>query len=323
MSEPQKPKIRVFLEGRYRKLVRRLPQTIFYCPNCKGRRRGCARCDGYGKLTKDSVQELIARKVLPRYKARKGRFHGAGREDINVRMLGTGRPFVFEVVHPKNLLIDLDEIVESVNRYGEGRIEITNLVPVNRRRVAELKESPSDKIYRALVGVREPECLDDALALAGRVVDITQRTPKRVAHRRADKQRERRVEILSVAVVDDECVREYWDGVCLAFEVRCEHGTYVKEWISGEEGRTTPSLAQLVGCRTACLALDVLDVIGPFPPLQDQQAPEFEDQLEWPVSDDDDSWDLADASFSVSADSDDDEDEDDAVLSEREDGGAA
>ena len=58
---PGRPRVRVFLEGRYRKLVRDLPQTIFYCPRCKGRRGGCPACDGYGKLTKDSVQELIKR----------------------------------------------------------------------------------------------------------------------------------------------------------------------------------------------------------------------------------------------------------------------
>jgi tRNA pseudouridine synthase 10 len=27
--------------------------------------------------------------------------HAAGREDIDVRMLGTGRPFVFEIINPK------------------------------------------------------------------------------------------------------------------------------------------------------------------------------------------------------------------------------
>ena len=65
-SHPQgRPKIRLFIEGRYQKLVRDLPQTIFYCPDCKGRRKvkgeACQRCEGRGKLAKDSVQELIER----------------------------------------------------------------------------------------------------------------------------------------------------------------------------------------------------------------------------------------------------------------------
>ena len=44
-------------------------------------------------------------------------------------------------------------------------------------------------------------------------------------------------------------------------EVRCTHGTYVKEWISGEDGRTEPSLATLLGFGSQCLTLDVLEIL--------------------------------------------------------------
>ena len=56
------PRTNLWLESRYRKLRRGLPQTIFYCPKCKGdrrRRRNCKHCEGFGKLTRESVQELI------------------------------------------------------------------------------------------------------------------------------------------------------------------------------------------------------------------------------------------------------------------------
>lgn len=45
-----RPQVKLFLEGRYRKLSRDLPQTVFFCPECKGhprRRRKCARCEGW------------------------------------------------------------------------------------------------------------------------------------------------------------------------------------------------------------------------------------------------------------------------------------
>jgi len=41
---PKRPRTNLYLESRYRKLQRGLPQTIFWCPVCKGdkrRRRGC------------------------------------------------------------------------------------------------------------------------------------------------------------------------------------------------------------------------------------------------------------------------------------------
>jgi tRNA pseudouridine synthase 10 len=43
--------------------------------------------------------------------------------------------------------------------------------------------------------------------------------------------------------------------------VHCQHGTYVKEWISGDEGRTTPSLASLLGVGARCRQLDVEEIL--------------------------------------------------------------
>ena len=70
----------MFVEGRYRKICRDLPQTVFFCPDCKGhprRRRGCERCEGFGKLTRDSVQELIGWVAGKAFGTRKNKFHGA------------------------------------------------------------------------------------------------------------------------------------------------------------------------------------------------------------------------------------------------------
>jgi tRNA pseudouridine synthase 10 len=222
------------------------------------------------------VQEIIARKILPRYKARRGKFHGAGREDLDVRMLGPGRPFVFEVVHPRNLVVDLEETARSINDYGRGRIEVTELVPVPRRRVSEIKETQSPKIYRALVAVAAPLSSDRLAELTACEVPVVQRTPQRVAHRRADKERARSVTIQSLLPV-----RGPGGENCVEIAVRCQHGTYVKEWISGEGGRSRPSLADLLGGGTRCLALDVWDVPGPFPPLPDRAAPRFAEEMAW------------------------------------------
>ncbi|PIE22154.1 MAG: tRNA pseudouridine(54/55) synthase Pus10 [Planctomycetota bacterium] len=284
-SQPRQaqPRTRLFFEGRYRKLVRGLPQTIFYCPRCKG--RGCRNCGRFGKLTKDSVQELIARKILSWFRARKGKFHGAGREDLDVRMLGQGRPFVFEVLGPKRGDVDLGELRDAINRYAEGRIEITALRPVPRQRVAQIKETRSRKIYAALVALAggsdaDPKFATRVAELVGRSIELTQRTPQRVAHRRADIDRKREVLILDAHFEEPERLR---------IEIDCQHGTYVKEWVSGEQGRTQPSLADLLGCATACVALDVLEVPGPFPEIEGareggQAAPSFENPLSDPLS---------------------------------------
>lgn len=252
---PSLPKVRVFLESRYRKLVRDLPQTIFFCPRCGGhrrRRKNCEQCAGRGRLSEDSVQELIARRVLPAYRARSGKFHGAGREDIDVMMLGRGRPFVYEVVEPRESGVDLVALRDRIHAACGERIQIEPLRVVSRQRVPYWKEARFDKVYRARIRLGADVDVDRLQQLAGRPLLIAQRTPQRVAHRRADLDRERQVTVLQVRRLA---------AAGIEIEVRCAHGTYVKEWISGDEGRTRPSLAELLGVDSECEELDVLEIL--------------------------------------------------------------
>ena len=266
------PRSNLWLESRYRKLVRGLPQTIFYCPKCKGdrrRRKGCPQCEGFGKLTKESVQELIGRRILPRMQAKTGKFHGAGREDIDVLMLGRGRPFVYEVIGARNPLIDLEELRRDIEARAEGAIELDPFVRVGRERVVYWKNTHFDKIYRADVSL-DGELDADRLAAAGAFAGVVvQRTPQRVAHRRADLDRERSLRVLSLTRSGENEVE---------LRVLCQHGTYVKEWISGDDGRTTPSLSSLLGVGCSCRQLDVDEILtddidGPRLPSEPALAP--------------------------------------------------
>ena len=88
------PKVRIqinplYIEGRYNKLKRGIPQTKWPCTKCKG--RGCEECNGTGKQYPESVEELISEHFLKLTRGKEAKFHGAGREDIDVLMLGSGR----------------------------------------------------------------------------------------------------------------------------------------------------------------------------------------------------------------------------------------
>src|SRR5690349_9963319 len=175
-----RPPVKVFIEGRYRKLSRDLPQTVFFCPDCKGhprRRRGCARCEGFGKLTRDSVQELIGWVVGAAFKTRKNKFHGAGREDVNVRMLGGGRPFVMEVVGPKVHDVDLAAVEAEINKRNPGRLEVVGLHWTEKTRVRAVKEGKHAKEYRALVAVTGAFDLAPVQKLAKKRIPLVQHTP--------------------------------------------------------------------------------------------------------------------------------------------------
>jgi tRNA pseudouridine synthase 10 len=109
--------------------------------------------------------------------------------------------------------------------------------------------------------------MSSARSLVGRRFTVAQRTPGRVAHRRADLERERWVEVCSIEPAGEGR---------LEIVLRTQHGTYVKEAVSGEDGATRPSLSELLGARCECLELDVTNILdeeGRRPDVELRAAP--------------------------------------------------
>ena len=246
----------LYVYGRYRKLARGIPQTRWPCRRCRG--RGCASCGFTGKQYPESVEEWIAAPLLEAAAAGAAHLHGAGREDIDARMLGDGRPFVLEVLAPRRRTLDLEELREDVNDRAVGKVEVSALSFVDRSTVALLKEVRATKRYRARVEFDWPVESDRLVAaLDGLCGEIEQRTPRRVAHRRADRVRQRR--LISASGRTEGLSRA-------AVEFEAEGGLYIKELVSGDGGRTKPSLSELLGVGASVVELDVLDVVsGAFP----------------------------------------------------------
>ncbi|MGB9176297.1 MAG: tRNA pseudouridine(54/55) synthase Pus10, partial [Methanoregula sp.] len=243
----------VFIYGRYQKFERGIPQTHWDCRACKG--KGCETCNFTGAQYLDSVEELIGRPVIGMFNAKNAVLHGAGREDIDARMVGTGRPFILEVVAPKKRSIDLAVLEAEINRTAEGRVSVAIKRWADRAEVETLKSNKAHKKYRILVEV-DGELPADEFANALKSlngVTIQQRTPERVAHRRADKIRERKV--LDIAFVGEQ------DGRFVV-EVLGEAGLYIKELVSGDSGRTIPSLAEILKRKAHVTSLDVTQVEG-------------------------------------------------------------
>lgn len=240
----------IFIEGRYRKLIRTIPQTKWPCRKCKG--RGCEECNFTGKQYPESVEELLSQTALKYTNGYEAKFHGAGREDIDVRMLGTGRPFVLEIKEPKIRKIDLKQIEDEANKTAKGKTEYVGLKFTERKRKAEIKVSSPDtyKVYRALV-----KCEDDIeekdLEKLQSLHIIQQRTPIRVSHRRADKIREKEVKSIET---------EFIDSKTFEMIIKTEGGLYIKELISSDEGRSNPSVSEILGTQAICAELDVIEV---------------------------------------------------------------
>jgi tRNA pseudouridine synthase 10 len=243
----------VFFYGRYQKFERGIPQTHWDCRACRG--RGCEKCNFTGAQYLDSVEELIGRPVIGIFNAVNAVLHGAGREDIDARMVGTGRPFILEIVAPKKRTADLKEVEAAINRAAEGRVSVSIMRWADRAEVETLKSNKAHKKYRILVEVDGELSADEfANALKSlKGVTIQQRTPERVAHRRADKIRERKV--LDIVFLGEQ------DGRFVV-EVLGEAGLYIKELVSGDSGRTIPSLAEILKRKAHVTSLDVTQVEG-------------------------------------------------------------
>ncbi|MDG1551316.1 MAG: tRNA pseudouridine(54/55) synthase Pus10 [Candidatus Poseidoniaceae archaeon] len=344
-----------YMYGRYRKLERGIPQTRWPCRACKG--RGCERCEMTGLQYQKSVQDLIGNPLLSVFGSKEHAFHGMGREDIDVRCMGRGRPFVIEMKEPRLRIADPVELMKMINDNAEGSIDITSLRDSTRSEVVRLKETPAEKSYtirfklmplneaeytvltapldltkenkgrsknkrkrrgdnkrdntkplpteietenikpgkdklstmkkaelvalcveygvkksgtkdeliERILNVEEPvvETFDlpeddfiikSILSLEG--VKLAQRTPERVAHRRADLVRRRTVFEVHQPVVEmmEDGSRE------IEVTMRCESGTYVKETVHGDSGRTQPSIASLLKAKCEVIWLDVGDI---------------------------------------------------------------
>jgi tRNA pseudouridine synthase 10 len=243
----------LFIYGRYRKLVRSLPQTRWPCKACWG--SGCKKCEGTGKIYPTSVEEEIAQKVMEATNGKAHYFHGMGREDIGVRMLGNGRPFILEITEPVVRTIDLDQISQEINEYAKGKVEVLALKFTNHRAVRDLKAAKPDKTYIVTVNfsnMMEMGKLKEVInTLSGR--DIQQRTPTRVAHRRADLVRNRTVRNMELNKLISK-------GEGAEIEITGESGLYIKELITGDSGRTVPNLASELGTECVVQELDVINI---------------------------------------------------------------
>lgn len=240
-----------YFRGRYRKLARGIPQTRWPCRSCRG--RGCKRCAGTGKMYGESVEEFVARPIMAALGGEEHALHGAGREDVDARMLGRGRPFIVEIRRPKRRTLNLQAAESAVNAAGGGRVEVSDLAPCRKEDVAALKDADWQKTYRVLVGL-EKAIKDDPInracaELTGRVID--QQTPTRVSHRRADLVRKRKAVLVRLKSLNDKTAE---------LEVTGESGLYVKELIHGDEGRTKPNFSELLGIACTVLELDVLEI---------------------------------------------------------------
>eukprot|EP00727_Mastigamoeba_balamuthi_P012493 m51a1_g7867 hypothetical protein (597) ;mRNA; f:272922-274843 len=246
----------VYVGGRYCKYSSNMSQSRYL--NAEQRHR-----------TPSSVEERVVDLLRAHFGADETRFSASGREDVDVRMLGEGRPFVVEMVNPRRALhSEADYAAYQAEINGATRdVQVAHLQRVSPEQVATVKagEETKTKQYRCLVWVSRPLGPRDLEPLAAaRDLAVQQRTPLRVLQRRSLATRPKVVHSMRA-----ELLSPHW----LVLHLTTQAGTYVKEFVHGDLGRTRPSLGDLLACSADILQLDVTGVHLDFPPPVRPAAP--------------------------------------------------
>ena len=122
-------------------------------------------------------------------------------------------------------------------------------------------EETKRKSYRALCCTMEgpvtAEIIDKINSLSE--FEIKQATPIRVLHRRPLIKRPRMIYSVRAYLIEGQSNQ-------FILDVSTGAGTYIKELVHGEFGRTKPSISSLIGHRLDIISLDVMGIELDWPP---------------------------------------------------------
>lgn len=224
----------MFLFGRYKKLEPQVAQKIWHLPVFA------------------SVEELIGEPMKKAAEAENFTMHASGREDIDVTNTA-GRPFVMELMGAANREISLTGLEKEINKDKRISVKLERRVP--RSFVAFVSDSHFDKEYRAYISAKEgidKRDMEKICAIGGKT--ISQKNPERMMRRRANLERKRKVYSITAGK----------DGKGYYADIECEAGTYVKELVNGDNGRTQPSFSSATNKNMACESLVVTRIRDRF-----------------------------------------------------------
>lgn len=252
----------LLLAGTYTKRSRILSQTPWFVDGPADAPDAAKDEHGRVKRTTQSVEEVVTAGILGLLRPEKATFTAGGREDVDVRMLGSGRPFVVEVLNskiaPSQVTDTMVTKMAAISNAVSHAVGVHDLRVVPKEYFARMRafEAEKRKHYRCVVWTSKQYDLETfkcKLEVQGGFL-LKQKTPLRVLHRRTQTVRERSIYCVSVK----RAVNENFFVV----DVVAQAGTYIKEFVHGDNGRTIPNVAGLLSCDADIVQLDVTEISG-------------------------------------------------------------
>ena len=242
----------LYIFGHYIKKSREYCQHDWACFACRG--KGCKKCN-FKKENYPSIEGSFRSVFASAFEASDMKLHASGREDVDVMTYGSGRPFVAEIINPKKRSADLIKISSEIE--NKFPLEAIGLQFCPHFWIETICTSHFDKHYRAIIACNERKLSKTDFELLSSKIPVTlrQKTPIRVVKRRADLLRHRRVYSIELHnIIDGKLIVDIW----------AEAGTYIKELIHGDSGRTMPSVSSILGGKCTCEQLDVISIDDSF-----------------------------------------------------------
>jgi tRNA pseudouridine synthase 10 len=218
------------LIGWYTKKASGMPQKQDRCPDCDG--KGCGSCNHSGLSGYNSIEGVIAKKLMATTKGITPRFSWIGSEDQNSRVLGKGRPFYARVSDPRKR--NLGKLIIRGNGVHAVLSAVDELPTITPRFTVRTR------IHVRCDRTLTKQDLQMLRDLAGREVSYQNRS--KIATKRIHSANIRKV-----------------DSSDIALTVVADGGLMIKQFVGGE-AYMKPNISEVLACKCECVRFDILDV---------------------------------------------------------------
>lgn len=217
----------LFVYGEYKKFSRGLPQTS-------------------SRQFKQSVEDIIARPFMKATGGIAHVMHAQGREDKEARCLAW-RPFVLEIKQPLRRNFVPSKLMPEINK--SPKVKVAKIRVSGRKEVADMKARNPYKIFRMTVDFENP--VENPELLKSLACIIKQRTPSRILGAKPDKTKHKKVKSIKWKRINSKRYQ---------FDITAESGLYLYELVTGDGGRTKPSISQLLSNSGKIMEFDLIGI---------------------------------------------------------------
>ena len=218
--------------GRYLKKHRGIRQKQARCSGCQG--KGCVVCNYSGLSGYDSVEGIIAKRLISITEGQNPKFNWVGSEDEESIVLGKGRPFFASISNPRNRKL------ENNLKFRENGILVT------------LSPKSDNVIDSSLAFITKTKILvecDRALTISD-IENVKVCDGSIVKFESKSRQFSKKIYSLKVQKVYSNR---------FAITVVTDGGFHVKQFV-GEREYAKPNISEIVASNCRCISFDILDV---------------------------------------------------------------